>query len=149
MKRRILNILKALGPCILLAVSCVSAQSANTLIAKVPFDFVVCNSRLAAGEYTVTIDNLRTMVLVRGEDGDSAVMALSMAAHAGKISEQAKLVFKHYGDRYVLSQVWPAATSDGREFPMSKLEKELARSIGKPEIVSLLIAGPGFRKPAR
>ena len=76
-------------------------------------------------------------------------MALSMAAHAGKISDQAKLVFKHYGDRYVLSQVWPAATHDGREFPPSTLEKELARSTGKPEIVSLLIAGPGVRKPAR
>lgn len=144
MSKRIFSIVKAFSACALIAAFCVAAQAQPTLIAKVPFDFVVCNSRLAAGEYTVSIDNLKTVVLVRGEQGGSAVMAISLAAHTGKTTQQSKLVFHRYGDRYVLSQVWPAGSNDGREFPPSKMERELARNTEKPEIVSLLISAPAF-----
>jgi len=147
--KTILSIVKAFCGFALIAAFCVAAQAQPALIAKVPFDFVVCNSRLTAGEYTVSIDNQKTIVLVRGEHGDSAVMALSMAAHTGKTTQQSKLVFNRYGDRYVLSQVWPAGSNDGREFPPSKMERELARTTGKPEIVALLISGPGLHKPVR
>src|SRR6267378_4858928 len=99
MSKSICSVLKAFSACALITAFCVAAQAQPALIVKVPFDFVVCNSRLTAGEYTVSIDNLRTIVLVRGERGDSAVMALSMAAHTGKITQQAKLVFNRYGDR--------------------------------------------------
>ena len=149
MTKSIFSVLKALSACALIAAFCVAAQAQPALIVKVPFDFVVCNSRLTAGEYTVSIDNLKTIVLVRGERGNSAVMALSIAAHTGKITQQAKLVFNRYGDRYVLSQVWPAGSNDGREFPPSKMERELARSTGRPEIVALLISAPGVHKPVR
>ena len=149
MTRSIFSVLKVFSAFALIAAFCVAAQAQPALIVKVPFDFVVCNSRLTAGEYTVTIDNFKTIVLVRGEHGDSAVMALSMAAHTGRITQQTKLVFNRYGDRYVLSQVWPAGSNDGRELPPSKMERELARSTGKPEIVALLISGRGPHKPVR
>jgi hypothetical protein len=147
--KRICSILRTLSACALVAVFCIAAQAQPALIANVPFDFVVANSNLAAGQYTVSIDLLQSTVLVRGQDGESAVMALSIAAHTGKISDQAKLVFNRYGDRYVLSEVWPAGTNDGRAFVPSKMERELARRIGKPEIVSLLISVPGLKKPVR
>ena len=149
MKKNIFNFLKALSACAVGAAFCVSAQAESRLIAKVPFDFVVSNSRLAAGDYTLDFDHGQSIVLLRSENGESAVLVLCMAAHSGKITEQAKLVFKQYGNRYVLSQVWPAGSNDGREFPQSKMERELASSTGKPEIVSLLISGSGVRKPAR
>jgi hypothetical protein len=49
MKKTIFDALRAFGVCLLLAGSCVSAQSRTWMIANVPFDFVVRDQHFAAG----------------------------------------------------------------------------------------------------
>ena len=142
MKNRIFNTLKAFSACALLAVSCLSAQSDHRITVNIPFDFVVKNQHMSAGTYDVTTDLVRSTVLIRGENSDSAAFALSFAAYAGTTPTQAKVVFKRYGERYFLSQVWYPATNLGREIGASKVERELARSSGKPEIIALLASAP-------
>lgn len=149
MNKSILNALKGLSVLGVLAVACVFAQSNHKIIATVPFDFVVMSKQMAAGTYDVTTDLSRGTVLVNGEENGSAGFALTFTALAGKTQEHAKLVFKRYGDRYFLSQVWPAGTDWGREIQTSKLEQELARNTGKPEIIALLASGPKSHKPIR
>ncbi len=149
MNKTIFNALKGLSVVGVLAVGCVFAQSDHKIIANVPFDFVVMNKQMAAGTYDVTTDLVRSTVLLNGEENGSASFALSFTAVAGKTQEHAKLVFKRYGDRYFLSQVWSAGTDQGRELQTSKMEKELARNTGRPEIVALLASGAKPPKPVR
>jgi hypothetical protein len=147
MNNRIFNMLKAFSVCTVLAISCLSAQSDHKTITAVPFDFMVGNQHMAAGTYEVTTD--QSTVLIRCEENGSATFALASWASAHKTQEQAKLVFKRYRDRYFLSQVWYPGTNQGRELRISKVEQELARSSGKPEIVALLAAVPKAHRAAR
>ncbi|MBZ5596170.1 MAG: hypothetical protein LAP39_28325 [Acidobacteriia bacterium] len=96
---------KRFAGCALFAVCSLHAASGPKIVAKVPFDFVVRNQKMAAGEYTISIDSLRTVILVRGEADNSAVFTLTTAAESGKINVDPKLVFRRYGDRFFLSQV--------------------------------------------
>jgi hypothetical protein len=50
---------------------------------------------------------------------------------------QTKLVFRRYGDRYFLYQIWVEGNNRGRELPMTPLEKELA-SNARPTLVAVL-----------
>ena len=147
MNNRIFNMLKAFGACAVLAVSCLSAQSDHKTITAVPFDFMVGSQHMAAGTYDVTTD--QSKVLIRGEENGSASFAIAFWAYADKTQERAKLVFKRYGDRYFLSQVWYPGTNQGRELGISKVERELARNSDKPEIVALIAAVPKAQKAAR
>ena len=147
MKNSVLSTLRIFGACLLIAVACVPIEAAPAVIATVPFDFVVCNQKLAAGEYSVTVD--QNTILLRSEGNGSAMFALTYAALAGKTSENAKLIFKRYNDRYFLWQIFPAGTPEGRELQSSRREREIAKGAGKPEIVSLLVSSPGLRRPAR
>ena len=147
MNNRIFNMLKALSMCAVLAVSCLSAQSDHKTITAVPFDFVVGNQHMPAGIYDVTSD--QNTLLIRGEENGSASFVLAFSAYAGKTQERAKLVFKRYGDRYFLSQVWYPGTNQGRELRISKVERELAMNSAKPEIVTLLAAVPKAQKAPR
>ena len=149
MKNRVLSTLRIFGACVLIAVACVPIEAAPAVIATVPFDFVVCNHKLAAGEYSVSVDRVQNTILLRSEGNGSAMFALSYAAQAGKTSENARLIFKRYNDRYFLWQIFPAGTSAGRELQPSRREQEMAKSSGKPEIVSLLVSSSGVRRAAR
>ena len=147
MKNRIFSLLKAFSVCAVLAISCFSAQFDHQTITAVPFDFMVGNQHMAAGTYEVTTN--QSIVLVRGEENDSATFAIAFSAYAGKTQERATLVFKRYGDRYFLNQVWYPGTDQGRELTTSKLEREIARNAGKPQIVALLAVAPKTHRAAR
>ena len=147
MNNRIFNMLKAFGACAVLAVSCLSAQSDHKTTAAVPFDFMVGNQHMAAGIYDVTTD--QNTLLIRGEENGSASFVLAFSAYAGKTQEQAKLVFKRYGDRYFLSQVWYPGTNQGRQLRISKIERELAMNSAKPEVVTLIAAVPRAQRAAK
>jgi hypothetical protein len=147
MNNRISNMLKAFSVCTALAISCVSAQSDHKTITAVPFDFMVGNRHMPAGTYDIT--SSQSTLLVRGEDNGSASFAIAISAYAGKTQEQAKLVFKRYGERYFLSQVWYPGTDQGRQLQVSKVERELAMNSAKPEIVTLLAAVPRAQRAAK
>ena len=145
MKNTILNKLNAFGAYALLAACCLSAQPESRVIANVPFDFMVRTQHFTAGSYTMIIDIPKSAVLVRG--AEDAVFSLSIGTTRASHGDlRAKLIFNRYGDRYFLSEVWPAGRDDGRELLPCKAEQELARNGAKPEIVALLIS-PGRPQP--
>src|SRR5262249_2320811 len=104
---------------------------------------------MPAGDYEVTLDHNGMSVLVRGEEKGATTFALTQSAEAGTTTEQPKLVFTRYGDRYFLSQIWPAGTPQGRVLPKSRMETELALATRKPGIVSLVAVATGSHKPVR
>ena len=101
------------------------AQSSFGVRANVPFDFNVGDKTLQAGKITA-----REMA-----SGALAISNLAKRQHAIRIvhgvassnqNGSAKLVFRRYGNRYYLTQVWIPGYN-GMEFQKSKTERALER----------------------
>jgi hypothetical protein len=98
------------------------------LKAEIPFDFVVGNRTLAAGTYLVSSPPTMPGVLfIRSEDSKYAVMTQSRGVIELRRDETPRLEFNRYGATYCLAKVWDGST-DGREIPKSKFEREVANA---------------------
>jgi hypothetical protein len=106
----------------LTAAGLVSAQEAS-LRATVPFSFVVGSKTLPAGEYRVSMGVSQGTTIIHGA-GVAAVSLTIPAVDQSGGAKTARLVFRGYGDRYFLSQVWSGGKS-GSEFPVTRSESEL------------------------
>jgi hypothetical protein len=110
------------------AVVSANAQSSNTMRSQVPFEFIVGNKTLPAGEYKVSspLSN-NAAVMIRSTDGENGVVRLTNSIGSNADTSQAKLVFHRYGDKYFLAEIWSGADSTGRVLLKSKQEKALRR----------------------
>jgi hypothetical protein len=105
-----------------------NGQSKARMAAKVPFDFVVADKELRAGEYSVgTMSQAGDLIGITNERGDAALRNTSPRERRGRLD--AKLVFHRYGSTYFLSQVWMAGEATGREIAKSKQERAIAREL--------------------
>ena len=109
------------------------AQSASQkVIANVPFAFNVGTKNLPAGKYTITVLNPssdRKVLQIRSNDGRSTALILTTDVRA-KASDEAKLVFRHYGDRYFFAQAQMAGETSGLAALKSSLERAQKQMIG-------------------
>jgi len=113
---------------LLLAASTVQAQD-NGVKADIPFDFVVGNQMLPAGEYTVVNQGpVNQAILIRSDEGKAAIMSLTQPCSSFSPSAKTKLVFHTMAGRYFLYQIWTQGNSSGRQLPKSKAEVELAKN---------------------
>jgi len=116
---------------ILTAAGSVNAQSlANRHRFTIPFDFAFGETKLPAGKYAVgralqSSDDI--MISITDENGRSKAIVLSNALTKLLSVKRDTLVFHRYGDQYFLVQVWAAGAATGREFPASKLEREVRK----------------------
>jgi hypothetical protein len=118
-----------------------NGQSSHALRAQVPFEFVVGEKTLAAGDYQVrSIEPTSGAIRIMNRNGDSAVR-LSSSAERREQAKAAKLVFHRYGSTYFLSQVWMAGESSGRELSKTKQERAMQREL------KTIAAYHGDRKP--
>jgi hypothetical protein len=116
-----------------------TAESAD-LTATVPFDFWLGQSVMPAGEYRI-IQRPNGMVTVR--EGGRRYAARTFFTNPVNRHEKpmaSSLEFNRYGDTYFLSKIWAPNSHDGRTFPTSRHEKELASraSPAKTAAVALL-----------
>jgi len=117
-----------LGLGLFFVVSGVRAQE-NAVKANIPFDFVVGNQVLPAGEYLVTVQgSANEAILIRSTDSKSAAMTVTFSCASANPSKDTKLVFHTLGGRYFLSQVWAQGYSQGRELRKSSAEIEMAKN---------------------
>ena len=117
----------------LLLATAAYGQTTN-VTASVPFNFVVADQAYPAGDYAVkSIGENGVPILIRNTDEGGIV--LSLACSSAKPSATTKLVFHRMGGQYFLYQVWQEGNTIGREFRLSKTEKQLARNSSQPEIV--------------
>ena len=96
------------------------AYAQDTIIAQVPFDFVVNGRTFHPGRYEVKMNAAAAnadVVSVRGEGGKAFVFAFAMPASGhDPAGIQPALVFTRHEKTYVLSQVWESGM-DGRDIP--------------------------------
>ena len=128
--KRHLNILIAI--LILVGAFTVSAQAqtagAQKMVAKIPFAFNVGNTNLPAGKYTITVLNPtsdRKILQIRNTKGSGATVLTTV--ENGNISDDAKLVFQRYGDRYFFAQAQMAG--DSTTFAAVKSNAERAEKL--------------------
>jgi hypothetical protein len=147
MRKQVLKGFTMLASIIALAFVTALVSNAQTrtqqVRANVPFDFVVGDKTLAAGNYTVATisSNSPDAVSIRSSDGRHQTLRLTNAVNENAKIKNARLVFHRYGNTYFLTQVWAAGSSAGREMRKSKAERsaeiELAKS-GGPETVTIV-----------
>ena len=111
-----------------------AAQSA-TLTVNVPFNFTMGAKALPAADYRVTISG--DVVHLDTEAGDAHMVSVGIALGMDGKYVQPKLVFKQYGDRFVLSQIWNGGDR-GNELRKSAIERELSAKSERPTPVTLL-----------
>ena len=111
------------------AVASANGQSQQA-VANIPFEFVVGDKSLPAGEYGVGKFNASGEVLriTSTEDNESA-LRLTSPVTRGSAPDKSTLVFHRYANHYFLTQVWSAGETTGRQLMKSKQERAIEREM--------------------
>jgi hypothetical protein len=132
MKKQLLILVSVLS--LLLATGSAFAQS-RSIKANVPFNFVINRTTMPAGAYTITSVGTGETLRVQGVDNKAIMLVNANYAQAGHASAKTKLVFRCYGDRYILSQIWTEGSDRGRQLPKAAAESELARDFTAHDVI--------------
>lgn len=119
--------------------------SAQKVVADIPFAFNVGNTNLPAGKYTITVVNAtsdRKVLQVRSTNGKSAAITQTTTV-AGNASDDAKLVFHRYGNRYFFAQAQLAGETTSFAALTSSAERAEKRNstIAGTKSVVVIVAG--------
>jgi hypothetical protein len=134
MRTQLLKTLATISFLIAIAIVPVRSAHAQSLTyrvrANIPFDFIVADKTLPAGEYFVSRtrqvsgDDALTISTL---DGRALAVRLTFGVQALAPKKQGFLLFHRYGNQHFLFQVWPAGSSMGRILIQSRGERELER----------------------
>jgi hypothetical protein len=94
---------------------------------KIPFDFVVGDKKLPAGDYVIGNAQSTSNVFMAICSRNSVANALTIPVQIGTPTDTAKLIFHRYGDQYFLFQVWQVGATTGRAVPKSRAERDVER----------------------
>ena len=127
----------------LTAVAHAQTSGPQRVIANVPFAFTANNKTLPAGKYAITVVNPssdRRALQIRSMDGRFSAMVLTNAV-IGKISDDSKLVFERYDDRYFFSKAQMAGDSTTLAVLRSNKEQKHLAGIAKKKSLVVIVAG--------
>jgi hypothetical protein len=113
--------------------SSVSAQTpSHNINANIPFEFNVGDQTLPAGQYKVgrvSIDATMMAAINRN---------IAVGAHSPTIpvknsmrKNQSTLVFRRYGSRYFLAEIWRSGEMQGRALLKTRQERAIERELAK------------------
>jgi hypothetical protein len=131
MKRSIKYLGAVLG--LLLALSAVPghAQDVAKVKATIPFNFVVGNKELKAGEYVIESSLANNALRFRSEHGDAQQIVFTVPIETNRTGNHERLLFHQDGDEYFLSEIWLSEDENGNELIPGVQEKasEKARAL--------------------
>lgn len=134
MKKELLKGLTMLSLIVVLAlataVASANAQTANKVIASVPFEFSVGYKSMPAGEYAVrSLTSAGDAVMIQSADAKLSALRQTEATVQLKNNNHARLIFHRYGERYFLAEVWSGAGNTGRQLMKSQEEREIENEL--------------------
>ena len=115
---------------IVMAVGSAQGQSlAYKIKAHIPFDFIVADKKLPAGDYSIARaqNSGDSVLLISSIDSVANVFSLTSAVQTLEPKNEGRLVFRRYGDQYFLFHVWAAGARTGRAIAKSRGERHLER----------------------
>jgi hypothetical protein len=115
-------------------------KTSDKIVTQVPFEFVLGNKVIPAGQCIVQFATMDGKVLtIRNSDAAVSLFSTAMLDETRKPSGHYSLVFNKYGDRYFLSAMKLAGTRTIYRLPASKAEAEL-RAQNVPATEETLLA---------
>src|SRR5262249_48250340 len=116
-------------------VSATQAQEVRVK-AEIPFDFVVGNQVLPAGEYMLVSQGaVQQAIWIRSNETNASTLSSTFPCASSRNAETTKLLFHTLGGRYFLSEIWAQGYDQGRQLPTSKTEMQLAKNSATTEFV--------------
>jgi hypothetical protein len=115
------------------AIAAAAQSGGGKLKADIPFDFVVGDKTLAAGEYTVgqISTSSSDAIMIRNSAGGHKAMRITNAVASSAPKRRTQLTFHRYGNTYYLSQIWVAGSAEGRQMLKSKQERVAERELAR------------------
>ena len=103
------------------------AQDTKKITVTIPFDFIVGNKQLKAGDYVVESWGAgRGGLMFRSVDGNTRQTVFAVPVETNKTGNHERLVFHHYGSEQFATQVWFMGDDEGYELIPGNREKESA-----------------------
>ena len=134
--------LMALGVAAFLCSTPARAQ-VTTMHVDIPFAFVAGDQTLPAGSYRLTVDqDFRRLRFDSRADMNVWLTRLSPAtdSRSAKNAENGTLRFAHYGELYLLVNVWRPGEHDGnRVVPSKRVLETAARGNAAPTMVTVAV----------
>ena len=113
---------------LLLLSGLMAAQSitSSTVVANVPFDFMVNNKNIPAGNLAVWGSNMDgSLLAVRNFDARTSALTTASHMETREPADSTVLLFKHYGSQYFLSGIQIKGANVMYTLPESRAEAEL------------------------
>lgn len=144
MKQTILRTLSLLTLLIAGAFATVQAQPVTRFTVDVPFAFTVNTEAFPAGRYEILLrekgqaDHFRIV----SQETKKSLAVFPLPKEGRTYSDETKLIFRRYGNRHFLGEVWTRGESIGHELLRSKDEKKL-RTPSRKEGFTVTSTGTG------
>jgi hypothetical protein len=145
MRKQIFSTFAILSLLFALAVVSVQAQTRRSITVTVPFAFQIGDKTLPAGDYSIKQLSADTLV-VASTSGEESVIAPAVGRVENGVNAKPsteKLVFRQYGERCFLAQVWMVRGASGRELNKTDAERnaasdyKLAQHGAKPQMIEV------------
>src|SRR5688572_18757846 len=116
-------------------------SGSQTIRARIPFTFTVGEKTLPAGVYTVSVLNPssdRKALQIRSETGRvSAIIQTSSVE--GEVADEAKLVFRRYGESYFFAQAQIAGQTTSLAATKTRAERATQRAMRRGDRSNIAI----------
>jgi hypothetical protein len=96
------------------------------------FPFTVGLATVPAGSYTIRPDDDNPAILLL-TGARASVMFQTISAEAREVPSKTEVVFKRYGNGYVLKDIWVEGSTIGAEATPAEGERHIAKSDSKGE----------------
>lgn len=120
-------------------------QITSRITFNTTFPFTVGNTKFPPGSYSIrpTDDNSEIMEITSA-DGKTSALFETTAAEAAKMPSKGEVVFKKYGDNYVMSEIYEPGSKTGSMTIKSHAEQQHAKKNSAPtkESVSTTKSNP-------
>ena len=127
MVKQVLSIIALVSCLVTLAVA--GSQSSGRFRVELPFDSIAGETKLKAGSYIVDSSIVRDVPLIRSADYRTNVFVMTFGGNSSGNPSRAKLVFRRYGDKYFLTQIWNEGSTVAMELPESRAEREVKKEL--------------------
>jgi hypothetical protein len=117
-------------------------SSAQRVIASIPFTFTAGKTTLPAGKYTITVLNPssdRKILQIRNVNGRASAMVLTRSSNVNA-SDDAKLVFERFGDRYFFAQAQMAGDATSLAAVRSRDHEKNTMAKGNKKSMIVIVA---------
>jgi hypothetical protein len=122
-----------------MAIAAAQLDSSYKIVAQVPFEFVVANRIVPAGQCVVQVAPMDdNTLMIHNWDNTVALFSPASRIEGKQGTSQYTLVFNHYGNRYFLTGIKIADSKITYRVPESKGESELrAQNVSSTQEVVL------------